>query len=284
MPKPIWSFLGAFVAVLTAVVFFPASLFAQDSEPIIGRIKDFRSGKVSTQVPGLVKELRVRIGDEVKKGSILAVLDTSRLESEMAQAEGELAAARAKVAIAKAEQALKQNIFARQKRLKRSAAFQKARYEEAYLNVQIAKAQVRAAEADVKIREASLRQKKLDIALSTIRAPYNGTVMKLFTQVGSFVTAEAPHILELVDNHALEIEVDLSAEMAERLKPGEMVTFQIHNSGKKHKARLRAILPQVSSRTQTRPVRFSPHDPTHLKHLAVGQNVSVFFANQKLAN
>ena len=132
----------AFLVLTPALWTVQNCALAQDNG-ITGRLKAWRSGKVSTQIPGLVKALKVPVGARVKVGDILAVLDISRMKQDLAQAKFELAAARAKVNIAKAERDLAQNIFSRQKKLRRSAAFQKARYDEAALKLKISKANVR---------------------------------------------------------------------------------------------------------------------------------------------
>jgi len=247
--------------------------FAQDVEQIVGRIVAWRSGKVSTQVPGLIKELRVRVGDRVKKGDVIAHFDTSQLALEEALEKGALAAARSKVNIAIAQRNLQQNILNRQKRLKRTKVFLTARYDAAVLNVAIAKAGVSAARAEVATRQASLKRKQLDIALSSIKAPYSGIVKQLFTQKGAFVIPEDPHLIELVDTESLEIEVDIPVRYIHFMKPGEKVTFRL--DGQTWAARLRAILPTVNMRSQTRAVRFKPLDISSLKLHAVGQNTDV---------
>ena len=246
---------------------------AQEGETIVGRIVAWRSGKVSTQVPGLVRELRVRVGDKVKKGDVLAVFDTSQLLQDVARAEGELAAARAKLKIAIARESLKEKIYTRQKKLKRTSAFRSATYEEAALNLTIEKAGVLAARAQVVIQEANVARKKLDIKLSTVRAPYDGIITRLFTQEGAFVIPEDPHIIELVDDNSLEIEVDIPVRYIHFMKPGQTVDFSL--DGKTYKARLRTILANVNPHSQTRAVRFKPLDIRLLKRHAVGQNTDV---------
>ncbi len=247
--------------------------FAEEVEPIVGRIVAWRSGKVSTQVPGLIKELRVRVGDKVKKGDIIARFDTSQLALDEALEKGALAAARSKVNIAIAQRNLQQNILNRQRRLKRTKVFLIAKYDAAVLNVAIAKAGVLAARAEVATRQASLKRKQLDIDLSSIKAPYSGIVKRLFTQKGAFVIPEEPHLIELVDTDSLEIEVDIPVRYIHFMKPGERVSFKL--DGQTWAARLRAVLPTVNLRSQTRAVRFKPLDISSLKLHAVGQNTDV---------
>lgn len=271
---PFWPpCLQALLGFIFIASLSPSLALSAEEEVIVGRIAAWRSGKVSTQVPGLVQKMQVKEGDRVKKGDVIAVFDTSRLKLDVARLEGALATAHSKVDIAIAERNLKQNILMRQAKLKHSRAFLISKYEEAQLKLAIAKAGVKAAKADVATQNAALKRKKLDIALSTIRAPYGGIVKRLFTQQGAFVIPEAPHLVELVDDNSLEIEVDIPVRYVHMLKPGQQVVYRL--DGKSHKARLRAVLPLVNPRSQTRAVRFSPLDLAALKNHAIGQNTDV---------
>ncbi len=238
-----------------------------------GRAVSWRSGKVSTQIPGLVKSLSVKVGDYVKQGAVIALIDTDLLQSDLEQAQSELAEANANIIVAKAKMALKQNIFARQKRLLRSSAFQKSRYDEARLAFQIAQAEYKAVSAKGKIRETIVKRKKLDIALSVIRAPYEGVIRKLFTQTGAFITPEDPNLVEMIDTKSIEIEVDISVQDTGHYKMGQDVVFQ--NGATQFTAKVRSLLPSINIRTQTRAVRFTPLDKSVIEKLVIGQEVAL---------
>ncbi len=238
-----------------------------------GRAVSWRNGKVSTQIPGMVLSFSVKVGDKIKKGDIIAIIDSALLQSDLAQARSELEEAKAKTAVAKAQMALKQNIFARQKKLKKSAAFQKSRYDEARLAFTIAQAEFRALQAREQIQETILQRKQLDITLSKIYAPYDGVIQKVFTQKGAFITSETPNLVEMIDTKSIEIEVDISAQDTAKYKEGQTVSFQ--NGDQKFQAKVRALLPTINIRTQTRAVRFTPLDPTVIKNLVTGQEVSL---------
>ena len=57
------------------------------TEAIPGRISYWRTGKISSRIPGQIETLPVRVGDRVKKGDVLATLNTERLRADLAVAE-----------------------------------------------------------------------------------------------------------------------------------------------------------------------------------------------------
>jgi len=268
-----------YISVLIILLSF-SPLHAQSSydgdvlSTLTGRVVSWRSGKVSTQIPGLVKSLHVKIGDSVKQGDILAIMDSRLLISNMDQARLELAESHTKATVAKAKMALKKDFLARQNKLRKTISFQKARYREARLIFEITRAEYRAATARVKIQEGILKRKQLDIKLSTIFAPYDGVVSQVFTQPGAFITAETPNVVEMIDNKSLEIEVDIAVQDTENYKKGTIVIFKYDNQHS-FRAKIRSLLPNINIRTQTRPVRFTPLDKIVIKNIIIGQDVTL---------
>ena len=262
--------------------FFPAStaqaesILDQRTKGITGRIVATRAGTVSTQVPGLVKTLKVRVGQRVERGDILAILDTSQLERDLEVARSEVEIARANLAVSKAEQALRKNIFDRQRYLLESAGFNKGKYDDANLSLQIAIANRSRASSEVASRQANLKRKELDIKLSTIRAAYSGIIRRISAQEGTFVTAEEPHILDMLDDTSLEIETDIPVVQFNAFQLGQEFSFHV-NGQNLGQARVRAILPEVNRRTQTRPIRLTPLDGSSISKLGLGQDVMIFW-------
>jgi len=280
----VWRSISA--ALVIGIISLPPtflSLSAAQAEPtmdqrtkgITGRIVASRAGTVSTQVPGLVKTLKVRVGQHVERGDVLAILDTSQLERDLEVARSEVEVARARLTVAKTEQALRKSIFDRLKNLKKSAAFNKGNYDDANLSLQIAIANRSRAGAEVASRQANLKRRELDIKLSTIRAAYSGVIRRISAHEGTFVTAELPHILDMVDDTSLEIETDIPVQQSGAFQPGQEFSFHV-NGLNRGQARVRAILPVVNRRTQTRPVRLTPLDSSSISKLGLGRDVMIF--------
>ena len=70
--------------------------------PVIGRLVPRRGGAVAAQTKGAVSGLKVRVGDSVEKGGLIAVLDIERLTSERDARRAMRAAAEARLRSAEA--------------------------------------------------------------------------------------------------------------------------------------------------------------------------------------
>lgn len=202
----------------------------QATEPILGRLVLREGGVVAARAAGGVDAIRVHVGDRVKKGDVIAVLDTD--------------IARAKLAFQKAELRLAQQELSRFESLKsgNSMAFAKAKYEDAQQRV------VRA-QANVRLAEIALRD-------AVIRAPYPGIVTKRHTEVGAYVSTGAA-VVTLINVDSLEIEVDLTADRATGLKPGVVVRFDMRTI-RNQRAVVRAVIPEQNALTRTLAVRLTP--------------------------
>ena len=82
-----------------------------------GRVNAVEMVDVGTQVSGTIKEIYVDFNSPVKKGQLLALLDTDYLQSKVEESKAGLAVARASAAKAQAEVANAQRNYARNKEL-----------------------------------------------------------------------------------------------------------------------------------------------------------------------
>ena len=74
--------------------------------PVIGRMVAVRSGAVAARIDAPVADMKVDIGDRVKKGDILATLVDEMIKWDRAEKAAEVTESRAKIATAKARLSL----------------------------------------------------------------------------------------------------------------------------------------------------------------------------------
>jgi RND family efflux transporter MFP subunit len=117
---------------------------------------------LSFAVAGTVEEVKVKLGEEVKKGQVLAELDQQPFVLKVRDAEAELARAQAIVVE-------RLGNYERYVALYESNNASKAELDEARASFDSAKSQVKAAKAQVGLARRDLRKTKL-------RAPFNGTI------------------------------------------------------------------------------------------------------------
>ncbi len=113
------------------------------------------------------------------------------------------------------------------------------------------KEQIRAQQAVVEELEAAIANVEIDLAKSTLVAPFAGTVSRLLVDEGTVVRPGQP-VLKLVENDALEAWIGLPIQAAIKLQVGD--AHRIRAGRKTYVARISGLLPEIDPATRTRTV------------------------------
>lgn len=251
------------------------------AEPKKGRLVADVRGQIAAQFTGersqRVTEVRVRVGDRVKKGDLLARLDTDQLEADKLIIQRSLDEAKAALEVANAAVARADLDLRRRAGLKGSPSYNRALFEDAEIALQAAEGQRLNAERTVKRREAEIERVDLEIKLADIKAPYDALVLAIITSVGASVTQQSPDLFTLQDLSQIEISVPLPDSQIAALTIGQNVDYAIAGGARKT-AVLRTILPSGGAGEDVFAARLQPN-PTDLPiAFRDGQAVEVFFA------
>lgn len=184
-----------------------------------------------------VAEVLVEVGDTVKAGQALLVLDTRSLQMELRQAEAALAQADANLDVAAAN-------ARRGERLKREQLVAASEADQLIAGELTAKAQRNTA-------QAQLENARLRLGFATLRAPDDGVISARSVQPGQVVVTAA-EMLRLIRKGRLEWRAELPEAELIRITPGLKV--ELHGpAGAAIVGTVRAVSPSldVQSRTGT---------------------------------
>ncbi len=241
--------------------------------PVIGRLVARQSGVVASQVRGAVIEMRVDVGDRVERGQIVAVLAAGRMQTARDRAAASVARFRGLVAAAEAEYRKKRGELRRLDRLRKSAAFSRARYEDLERDVQARSGALADRRGQLQEAQAQLRQAELDLADTRIEAPFPGVVTQKHIDIGTYLNVGA-RVVSILNDTDLEAEAEVPSGRLRGLSVGALVTLTL-DDGSRHQATVRAIVPIENVRTRTRPVRFTADFGKTGMRLAADQSVTV---------
>ncbi len=239
--------------------------------PIVGRLVARQSGVIASRTSGPVQSVDVYVGDRVEKGQILARLVSDSLSWQEKLGVADVAAATAALQEAEAQVTLLKQEMQRLERLRKSAAFSQARYEDKHQGVIKAQGAFAQAQATLNRTKANLELSKIKLADAFIKAPFAGVVTHTHTESGAYLNAGAP-VVSLVDNENLEIEADVPSGRTQGLLPGLFVNLRV-GTQLNLKATVRAVVPEENPLTRTRPVRFTIAANTNIVGMASNQSV-----------
>lgn len=186
-----------------------------------------RKASVASKATGRLEWLGVMEGSRVKRGEVIA-----RLESRDVAASREQAAANVKVATANLEQAqaelreAEQNL-ARSRDLASKNFISASALDGAVARFDKARAGVRSAEAAVAVARANLKAAEVAFDQTLIRAPFDGVVLTKNANVGDNITPFSNAldtkgaVVTMADMDTLEVEADVAESSLARIKVGQ---------------------------------------------------------------
>ena len=204
--------------------------------------------KVGARISGKVTHLYANIGDEVKKGQVIAELEKEDLEAAAARARAGVEEAKAKLAAARARLALAEKEHRRQKRLNAKEFASRQALDRAESELGQARAGLALAQSELTAARAALRQAEVKLSYATITAPISGVIGAVATQEGETVSAglNAPTFVTIIDLARLQVDAFVDEVDIGKVRPGQAAVFTVDAfPGREFHGRVSAIYPDA---------------------------------------
>jgi RND family efflux transporter MFP subunit len=183
---------------------------AEKTRKFSGVVAAVDSSGLSFQVSGQVESVEVDIGDRVKKGEVLAVLDPEPYQLKVAEITAELVKARDNVTKSRKE-------YERQKRLlEQRAAAERL--------VEISEYNYKAAKSAVEYQIARLDNTKRDLRKTKLLSPYNGVIAWRSVQPNEEVQV-GQKILEINATGKMEVQLAIPETTVDLIHIDDPVTI-----------------------------------------------------------
>ncbi len=194
-----------------------------------GLIQPFEVVDVGAQVSGQLSNLRVKVGDRVEPGQLLAEIDDRIIKARLVQGEAAIENLRAQINAKQTQLAHARNQQARVDTLSERNIASRAHAELAQTTTAVLAAEVRALEARLAGQQAALEGILLDLSHTQIVAPIDGVVTALVAQRGRTLNAnqQAPVILRISRDRPLILVARVPEAEIERVRPGMPVRFTL---------------------------------------------------------
>ncbi len=199
--------------------------------PVSGTLKATQTAVVKARVAGELQDLRVREGDRVQAGQVLAHIDPTEYQARWRQAQQQADAARAQVEIA-------QKQYDNNEALVRQGFISQTALQTSQMSLNGARASHQSA-----LASADVAKKALDDTL--LKAPIAGQISQRLAQPGERVAVDA-RVVEIVNLGQLELEAALPAQDAARVRTGMSAQLQVEGLG----ASVRATVLRINPGTQ----------------------------------
>lgn len=180
--------------------------------PVTGDLRAAQRGQVATREKGIVVELVVDEGQVVQQGTVLAQLDSTQLELDLAVLRAQRPPSEANVRERRANlERAQSDLDSLAVLVERKAANPKELLD-AQSDLAAAEARLSASEALLAVIDAQLQKLEQRVVDMTIRAPFDGTVVQTLTELGSWV-AEGSPVVELLSTSRLEVWLEVPQDL-----------------------------------------------------------------------
>lgn len=198
-----------------------------------GTLQPTNEVDVGSEISGTIKSVKVDYNDRVKRGQVLAEIDTSKLDAQARQSAASLDAARARVLLTQATVAETKAKLARLEEVQQASGGKvpsKTELDTARANLDRAIADEANARAAVTQAQATLEAQRTDIAKAVIRSPIHGVVLTRAAEPGQTVAAtfQTPVLFTLAEDLTqMELHVDVDEADVGKVQQAQTATFTV---------------------------------------------------------
>ena len=184
---------------------------------------------VGAQVSGQIKKLYVKLGDQVKKGDMIASIDSSTQQNSIDNKEAQLAIYKAQLESAKVALNIAKTQFDRENALFAKNATSKQEFESAKNTFSANSAKIKELEAQIKQTNIELSTAKINLGYTKITAPRDGTVVSVQVEEGQTVNANqtTPTIVNIADLSRVKMKMQIAEGDITKIKVGTPVEYSI---------------------------------------------------------
>ena len=219
-----------------------------NEEPFLGVVIPQDSVDVSSRFESRLVELDVEVGEAVRKGQVLARLDTRSLQQQLAAARANLQGSRAEehaASLALSEAREKKRRYFTPRALELGVYSQeelaKVRYEE-----RTAAARLQSARAQSLERQAQVNELRENLEDATLVAPFEGVVAARLMSPGSRLAPGEP-VIRLLGTGGWKVRFAVPEEAARELQPGAPLTLHVLQQDLTLSGNVETIAPEVDS-------------------------------------
>ncbi|UOO98806.1 efflux RND transporter periplasmic adaptor subunit [Snodgrassella alvi] len=208
---------------------------------------------VGAQASGQIKKLYVKLGQQVKKGDLIADIDSTTQLNTLNTNKAKLDTYRAQLVSAQIALKMKQRAFDRERALMGQDATSKADFDNAQDNLAAARANVAELKSQIRQTQIAINTSEADLGYTRITAPMDGTVVSIPVEEGQTVNSSqnTPTIVQLADLSKMLNKMQIAEGDMSKVKAGMHLTFTtLADNNKVRKATLEAVDPGLTKMSQ----------------------------------
>jgi len=206
-------------SALHVEVVTPKTLTSDHALVLTGSIRPLEETVIYPRADGYIQRWLVDIGDKVKEGQTLAVIETPELDQQLDQAQAQLAQARAGVTQATANHDFSKANLERFKQLVPAGVASQQDLDKGQAQASVDEAGVAVAKAAVAVQEANVRRLMNLKSFANVTAPFAGTVTSRTAERGALVgSGSASPLFKIAAINPARVLIQVPQDVASGIK------------------------------------------------------------------
>lgn len=269
---------------------------------VAAEFRPFQEIDVLAKEAGYVKKINVDVGDHVRTGQLLAVLEIPELQDEITRANAEVSRAQDEITRAQADERRAESAYeVAHISYTRLANVAKDRPElvaqqdvddaagkdrQAQAQVDTAKAALSSARQQLNVTRAGLQKTQTLFAYGEIRAPFDGVVTKRYADTGTMLAAgtssekQAIPLVQLSQNGKLRLTIPVPESAVSLIRVGSPATIRVPELKREISGRVTRFADVVNSETRTMNTEIDVPNPKFEMVPGMYANVSLVLEEQ----
>ena len=194
-----------------------------------GTVQAWYEAPIYARVPGYLKDWYFDYGAHVKKGDVLAEIETPDLDAQLAAAQAKLNSAQAVVVVRQAEKQFAETTYQRWRDSPKGVVSEQEQ-ESKQADYNSAVARVRAAQAEAAADQGEVDRLQALEGFKKILAPFDGVVTARETDIGALINAgsgnNGPELFRVADIHQMRVYVQVPQQLSAGIRQG--LTAELH--------------------------------------------------------
>ncbi|MPY87626.1 MAG: efflux RND transporter periplasmic adaptor subunit [Luteitalea sp.] len=237
-----------------------------DSLTVVGNLVGAQTVDVAPKVNGRLEAVDVRIGDRVRRGQRLALVEDRELREQVRQQESAYEVGKASIRQSEADLGVAESNARRSRSLFERKILAQQMLEDAEANAQSARAQLDLARAQFAQAGYRLEELRITLANTRIVSPVDGFVAKRYVDPGAQVSPAGP-VVSVVDISLVRLVVNLVEKDLRRVQAGVPAAVQVDAyPGQTFEGRVARLAPVLDPATRTAQMEVEvPNEDARLK-------------------
>lgn len=194
-----------------------------------GSVSAYQKVSVGAQVSGQIDKLYVKLGQKIKKGDVIAEIDSTTQKNDLKTAKSNLEIYKSQLKSKTIAMNIAQTQYNRQKNLLNVDAGSQVDFENTKNSLALAKSEVDVLKSQIEQANISVSTAETNVGYTKIVSPLDGVIVSVPVEQGQTVNSNqtTPTIVEIADLSKMIIKPEISEGDITKVKAGMPVEFSI---------------------------------------------------------